>query len=97
VEFTLKNSGNKNGEEVVQLYVKEDSRRDKAPVKSLKAFKRILLKAGEQTKVSFSLSLEELKHWDTKTHAFVLEPAVFEIQLGASSKDIRLSKQVEIK
>jgi beta-glucosidase len=95
VVFTLANAGQRPGDEVVQMYVKEESNREKAPLQSLKRFKRVHLKAGAHTRIHFTLPVEELKHWDDKLHAFTFDPAVYEIRIGASSEDIRLKKKLK--
>ena len=97
VEFTLTNTGRKNGEEAVQLYVKEESHRERAPVKSLKGFQRVFLKAGEQKKIKMAIPVEALKHWDEKQHTFVAEDSFCELQIGASSEDIRLRSKIKLK
>ena len=96
VSFILTNTGERAGDEVVQLYVKEESQRPKAPLKSLKGFQRVFLEAGERKSIRFSVPLEELKHWNSTENKFVLEEAFYEIQLGASSEDIRLKQGVNI-
>lgn len=60
VNFTVKNTGNRSGEEVVQLYVSHNNRQVKAPVRALKGFKRISLQAGESQNISFTLNPEDL-------------------------------------
>ena len=94
ISFTLSNISDINGEEVVQLYVKENGQREKMPLKVLKRFKRVLVKAGEKTEISFSIPTEELSHWDIAKQEFVVEQTEFEIQLGSSSSDIRLKHSI---
>ena len=96
ITFILTNTGEKAGDEVVQLYVTEESQRDKVPLKMLKGFQRVNLAAGEKTRIGFTLPVEELKHWDTETKTFVLEPATYEIKIGTSSEDIRLRKALKL-
>lgn len=86
---TLKNTGKIQGDEVVQLYIKDEYASVARPIKELKGFKRVTLKAGEQQKVKFTLGPEELKMLDKKMN-WVVEPGTFRIMIGSSSKDIRL-------
>jgi beta-glucosidase len=96
VTFMLDNTGKKAGDEVVQLYVKEESLRQKVPLKSLKGFRRLFLEAGKRKSVRFSIPLEELKYWNSSENRFVSEKTFYEIQVGASSEDIRLKQRVKI-
>ncbi len=88
VSVDIKNTGKFGGDEVVQLYLRQKSATVKLPQKQLKAFKRISLKIGETQTVSFMLCRKDLAYWNEKNE-FVLEPGEFNIQLGASSEDIR--------
>lgn len=83
-----KNIGKFDGDEVVQLYLRDVEASEKLPQKQLKAFKRISLKRGEIQTVSFRLSREDLSFWNSKNE-FVIEPGIFQIKLGAASNDIR--------
>ena len=96
VSFMLANTGKRTGDEVVQLYVKEKNLRQKVPLKSLKGFQRVFLDTGERKSVRFSIPLAELRHWDSAENKFMLGKAFYEIQLGASSEDIRLKQRVRI-
>ncbi len=97
VDLTLTNTGLKDGDEVVQLYVKEETQRKKMPLKSLKGFQRVFLAAGDGKKVHFVVPYRELRHWDVSRHKFIPGEAFYEIQIGASSNDIRLKQQIEIR
>lgn len=89
VACTVKNTGAMRGEEVVQLYIRDELASVSRPVKELKGFQRISLEAGEQATVTFELGPEELSMLD-KDLERVVEPGSFRIMIGASSKDIRL-------
>jgi len=97
VEFELTNAGERDGQEVVQLYVKEKNNREKVPLKSLKSFQRVFLKAGGQKKIRFSVPLETLSCRNIEKHDFEPIKGPFEIQIGASSQDIRLKQETEIR
>ena len=89
VKFKLKNSGQKDGDEVVQLYIRDEISSVVRPITELKGFKRIFLKAGETKKVSFIINQELLSMLDINMKK-ITEPGDFRIMIGASSKDIRL-------
>jgi beta-glucosidase len=87
VSVTVRNVGQRVGDEVVQLYTRQDYTSLKRPIKELKGFKRITLQPGEAKTVSFTLGWEELKFW--KNGAWVVEPGQVIVELGSSSQDIR--------
>lgn len=88
--FNLKNSGNMDGDEVVQLYVSARKHTDKDPIKQLKAFQRISLRKGETKKVELTVPYTELQIWDEKQNRFILSDKEMTLEIGASSSDIRL-------
>ncbi len=88
--FNLKNSGNMDGDEVVQLYVSARKHTDKDPIKQLKAFQRISLRKGETKKVELTVPYTELQVWDEKQNRFILPDKEMTLEIGASSSDIRL-------
>jgi beta-glucosidase len=96
VKFDLKNTGNRAGEEVVQLYVKLLTSSVPRPLKELKAFKRLALQPGETRTVTLELKGEQLAYWDVSSHRFVVENGVSEIVVGSSSADVKLKKQVTV-
>ena len=97
VSVKVKNSGVLDGEEVVQLYIKDVESTTWMPLKQLREFKRISLKKGEQKTVEFKLkAIEDLRHYDATKQSYVVEPGDFEIQIGSSSKDIRLKKIIQV-
>jgi beta-glucosidase len=92
----VKNTGKVDGEEVVQLYVRFPDSKVERPLKQLKGFTRVAIKAGETKKVTLNLKASDLAYWDEKKHAFVVEPGKIEIMVGASSADIRLKKSINV-
>ena len=88
--FNLKNSGDMDGDEVVQLYVSARKHTDKDPIKQLKAFQRISLRKGETKKVELTVPYTELQVWDEKQSRFILPDKEMTLEIGASSSDIRL-------
>lgn len=86
ISFTLKNTGKYNGTEVVQLYVQDKVGSVTRPVKELKRFQRVTLKAGESTQVSFNLPVSDLAFWgyDMK---YTVEPGDFKLWVGTNSAE----------
>lgn len=98
VSVTIKNTGKLNGEEVVQLYIKDVESDTWMPVKQLRKFERIALKKGETTTVNFTLDVsKDFRYYDPMGREYRVESGDFEIQVGASSQDIRLQEVVTIK
>lgn len=91
--FDLRNSGGRDGEEVVQLYAKVSG--DDA-AKRLRGFERVFVKAGETRKVEIVVPKEDLMLWNTGKHRFELNKGEAEFMVGASSEDIRLTETVKI-
>ncbi len=96
VSFDLTNRGKRSGEEVVQLYVKHLDSKVARPIKELKGFKRIAVKAGETQHVTIELNADQLAYWNVDEHRFVVEPGKIEIMIGASSADVKLKRVVEV-
>jgi len=97
VTFSVKNTGTRAGDEVAQLYVRDVLASIARPVMELKAFTRVTnLKPGEQRDVTFTLGPNELRML-TEDMKWVVEPGVFRIMIGASSKDIRLRGQITVR
>ena len=86
-----------DGEEVIQLYVKDVKSKLVMPINSLKSFKRIPIRSGEVATITFELPVSELAYWNENIGAWEVEKGTFEIQLGASSLDIKVKKEVVIK
>jgi beta-glucosidase len=97
VSLTVRNSGSRAGAEVVQLYVHDGHSKIDRPAHELKGFKRVELKPGESQTVAFTLGRDALSYWSPETKAWVADPGTFEIQIGASSRDIRLKAPLELK
>lgn len=93
VSVTIENTGNMAGDEVVQFYIHQDFTSLVRPVKELKGFERITLKAGEKKIVNFSVGFEQIKFW--KNHQWVAEKGNIDLMIGSSSADIRVSNRIE--
>lgn len=87
VSVKVKNVGDLQGEEVVQLYIKDLKSSVKRPLKSLRGIKRITLKPGKSTTVTFNITPEDLQFFDTELHKYVVEPGEFEIGIGPASNN----------
>jgi beta-glucosidase len=97
VDFDLKNIGKRDGEEVVQLYIRHLESKVTRPLKELKAFQRVMVKAGETKRIRLPLMAERLAYWNADQHKFVVEPGKIEIMIGSSSSDIKLTRIIEVK
>ena len=95
ISLDVTNVGERPGEEVVQLYVRDRVASLTRPVKELKGFRRLALTPGESRTLVFALDLGQLAFYDTEM-AFVVEPGAVEIMLGSSSQAIRLQSEIEI-
>jgi len=97
ISVKVKNVGDYDGDEVVQVYVKDLESDKVMPVKQLRKFKRISFKKGEEKTINFTLNAEEdLRYYDAFYKKYMVEPGDFEIQIGASSKDIRLKQTITV-
>lgn len=90
VEFTLTNTGDRDGAEVVQVYVRNNDGPVFKAEKELRAFDKVALSAGESRTVSLSFALSDLAYWDVSEHDWVLENGRYEVVVAASAADVRL-------
>jgi len=90
VSLKVRNSGSRDGAEVVQVYIRPVAPGVDRPVKELKAFRRVELRRGEAWPISFALDQSALEYYDPAKKAWVSEPGEYEVLVGASSRDIRL-------
>ena len=97
VTANIKNIGDLDGEEVVQLYIKDIKSTTWQPLKQLKGFKRISIDSGEKKIVQFELNIsKDLSYFDAVKQSYVVEPGDFEIQIGTSSENILLKKIISV-
>ena len=97
VSFTLTNSGKVPGAEVAQLYISAKCNGVYRPVRELKGFRKVFLKAGESKTVTIELDDKTYRYFNVKTNRFEIEGGQYELQVGASSEDIRLTAAVKVK
>ena len=90
VTFTLKNAGQRDGTEVVQMYLGFPPSAGEPP-KNLKGFRHITLAAGAIAKIKFDLDDRSKSVWDVRKHDWVVATGIFRVYVGASSRDVRLS------
>ena len=95
VSLTVKNTGKYDGEEIIQLYLRDKVGSIARPVKELKDFTKIALKAGESKTIKFTIDKEKLSFYNQKLQ-WVAEPGEFDLMIGASSADIRLKDSFEL-
>ena len=90
VSVNVKNTGKLDGDEVVQLYVEYPDSKVERPIKQLKGFKRVFIRAGETVTVDIPLKPEDLAYWNVAKHAFTVEKGTVNLMVGSSSEDIRV-------
>ncbi|MCE5175563.1 MAG: glycoside hydrolase family 3 C-terminal domain-containing protein [Bacteroidales bacterium] len=90
VTFNIKNTGGFDGAEVAQLYLRAVGSTEDRPYKELKNFEKIFLKKGESKVVSFVIQKEDLAIFSKNKNKWLVEPGIFEVLVGSSSRDIRL-------
>jgi len=96
VKCNVTNTGKRDGFEVVQLYINDLESSVERPLKELKGFKKIFLKAGEMRQVNFELDKSAFSFYDINTSGWKAEPGKFKVLVGSSSRDIRLDKEIKL-
>ena len=96
VSVDVRNTGTRDGDEVVQLYVSYKHSTVERPIEELKGFQRITLKAGQSGTVTLPLAAKDLAYWQDSSHAFTVEPDSVEIRVGGSSDKLPLQAAVQV-
>jgi len=96
VSCRVTNTGDRRGKEVVQLYVGDPEASVARPVRELKAFAKVDLDPSQTTVVDLPLTARDLSYWSTTLNDWALEGGEFELAVGASSRDLRLTTTIEI-
>ena len=96
VSVDVRNSGKLNGDEVVQLYVRDLTSKEPQPIRSLKGFKRVHILKGESQTVEIPLPVKSFRYFNEKKDQYVVEPGKYELQIGSSSGDIKLKGVVTV-
>jgi beta-glucosidase len=94
---SIKNTGSREGSDIVQLYISDLKSSLPRPVKELKGFEKVSLKAGEEKVVSLTIDKAALSYFDPDKHSWVAEPGDFEASIGSSSSDIRSKVAFKLK
>ena len=97
VSVTLTNTGDREGAEVVQLYVTENAPTVLRPKKELKGFRKVTLAPGKSAVVEFELDRQALAFWDTQSRGWKVNPGEYTLSLGTSSADIAATLPVSVK
>lgn len=92
ITVPVTNTGSRDGEEVVQVYLKKQGETD-GPIKTLRAFKRVFIPAGKTVEVELELTPKQLEWWDDATNTMRTMPNTFDVMIGGSSKDSDLQKK----
>ena len=96
VTLTVTNTGSRAGAEIVQVYAAKPDAQIFRPAQELKAFTKVWLEAGESKTVTLPLDDKAFRYWNTKTDSWEVEGGTYELRVGASSADIRLTAAVEM-
>jgi beta-glucosidase len=97
VRVDVTNVGDRQGDEVVQLYVEHLGSAVSRPIRDLRGFRRVTLAPGERKTVEFTLQASSLAYWDEAGDRWVVEEEPVRVAVGASSADLRLSRQIEVR
>ena len=97
VSVPVTNTGEREGMEVVQLYISDPKCSVDRPVKELKGFEKVSLKPGETKTVTFTIGTDALSYFDAQRHQWVAEPGQFVAHIAAASDDVRSSVKFELK
>ncbi len=96
VSLTVKNTGKVDGKETVQIYVKGPESSFFKPLRELKGFTKVFLKAGQSQKVEVVISKDDLKYWNVKDNEFSLEKGEYVFQVCRNSRDIALESKLTL-
>ena len=98
ITFDVTNTGSRDGDEIVQVYVHVAGGTVERPIKQLVNFDRVQIKAGETRTVNFELAHDDraLRYWDENKYEFVVEPGTVDVMIGASSADIKLKQELQL-
>lgn len=96
VQLTVRNEGQRDGDEIVQIYARYKHSAVARPLQQLVAFERVTIPAGQSRSFTLQVPLDRLAYWDDAAQRFVLEPGTVEFRVGASSSDIRLQQDLKV-
>jgi len=96
VTCSIKNTGQRTGKEVVQLYLGFETPQEQHPLKTLAAFRKIELQPGEQRDVTFILAYTDFAYYNARTSKWMCAPGVYKLSVGSSSRDILFCQSIEL-
>lgn len=96
IAFDIKNTGSRDGDEVTQLYISHLDRSFNEPIRQLKNFKRVTIPKGKTKKIVVSLTKDDFRYWDEKLNDWTIYPGAYEIKVGGSADDIKLSEIIRL-
>jgi beta-glucosidase len=96
ISFEIKNTGNREGKEIAEVYVHELKSKLERPYKELKGFDKVSIKPGESKKVTIKLNKRAFQYYDVQKMQWSADPGKFEILVGSSSKDIKLKGEIKL-
>ncbi len=96
VDVPVRNTGARDGDEIVQVYLRHLASPVPQPIRSLVAFLRVAIKAGATQTAGFDIPVERFHYWDVEKKAYVVDPGSYELEIGAASSDIRQTCRVEV-
>jgi beta-glucosidase len=97
VSVNVRNTGSRDGDEVIQLYVSYPDSKVERPLKQLKGFKRAFIAAGKTATVQIPLKASDVAYWSVEKHAFVVESGKLKLMIGSSSADIKQTMSMTVK
>ena len=95
--MNIRNTGERAGAEIVQLYISDPASSLDRPAKELKGFRKVYLEPGESSKVTFRIEEKELSFFDPSRHIWVAETGKYIAHIVVSSRDIRASLEFELR
>lgn len=96
VSFKVKNTGDVDGAEIAQVYVTDNESTIYRPEQELRGFKKVFLKAGEEKEISIDLGKRAFAYYNVNIHDWHVESGKFTVKIGASSRDIKLTAEVNV-
>jgi beta-glucosidase len=96
ITVSVHNTGKRDGQEVVQLYVAHMGSKVERPIKELKGFQRVTLKAGETKILLFPLKAKDLAYWDEQKKQWVVEDEKVNLMVGGSSADVKAQQTISL-
>lgn len=96
VSCKVRNNGSRRGKEVIQLYIADKESSVGRPIRELKGFEKVELEPGQETEVFFTLDKRSFAYYEPQIHDWFVESGVFVVEIGASSRDIRLAAEMKV-